>query len=63
MSSGKSSIYKERAELNLKIYEQLQFFGYKYEFVALIKQTPLVNEDAFNFDEITTFTERVKKST
>ena len=63
MSRGKSSVYKERAQLNLIVYEQLNFFNYKDEFVALVIQTPIQNEDAFNFDEFTTFSERVKKST
>ena len=34
-----------------------------HEFVALIMQTPLLNTESFNFDDFTTFTERVKKST
>jgi hypothetical protein len=41
MSQSTTSIYLERAELNMKVYEQLYFFGFKNEFVALIIQTPL----------------------
>ena len=52
---GKTSIYKERAQLNLLIYEQLYFFNYKDEFVALIIQAPIRNEDEFEFDDFTTF--------
>ena len=51
MSMGKSSIYKERAQLNLLIYEQLYFFFQKNEFVALIIQAPVQNDDDFNFDD------------
>ena len=47
----------------MKTYEQLYFFGYKHEFIELIIQTPLENEKSFNFDDFTTFSERVKKST
>jgi len=36
MSRGKTTSYQEKAELNLKVYEQLYFFGYKYEFDAFI---------------------------
>ena len=45
------------------VYEQLYFFGIKNEFVALIIQAPIQNEDSFFFDDFTTFSERVKLST
>ena len=63
MSLGKPSIYKERAQLILLVFEQLNFFKIKDEFIAIIIQSPLQNEDTFNFDDFTTFSERVKKST
>ncbi len=63
MSLGKIIIYKERAQLNLKVFEQLYFFKQKNRFVALIMQTPIQNEDSFNFDEFTTFSERIKNTT
>ena len=63
MSQGKTSIYKERAQLNLKVFQTQYFYGQKNEFVALIMQTPLQNSENFNFDDFITFTERVKKST
>ncbi len=63
MSQGKTSIYKERAQLNLKVLQTQYFFGQKNEFVALIMQTPLQDSENFNFDDFITFTERVKKST
>ena len=63
MSQGKTSIYKERAQLNLKVFQTLYFYGEKNEFVALIMQTPMQNSENFNFDDFITFTERVKKST
>ena len=64
MSEGKNIIYKERAKLNLKVFQFLYFFGIaKYEFVVLIMQTPMEIDEAFNFDDFITFSERVKKST
>ncbi len=64
MSQGKTIIYKERAKLNLKVFQFLYFFGIaKYEFVVLIMQTPMEIDEAFNFDDLITFSERVKKST
>ena len=64
MSEGKTIIYKERAKLNLKVFQFLFFFGIaKYEFVVLIMQTPMEIVEAFNFDDFITFSERVKKST
>ncbi len=63
MSQSTTSIYLERAELNMKVYEQLYFFGFKNEFVALIIQTPLQNEDSLSFDDFQTFSKRIKKST
>ncbi len=63
MSQGKSSIYKERAQLNLKVFQTQYFYGQKNEFVALIMQTPLQNSENFNFDDFASFTERVKEST
>ncbi len=63
MSQGKTSIYKERAQLNLKVLQTQYFFGEKNEFVALIMQTPIQNSEKFNFDDFITFSERVKKST
>ena len=62
MSQGKTTIYKERAELNLKVYEQLYFFGFKNEFIALIIQSPIENE-ASSTDDFTSFSRRVKHST
>ena len=41
----------------------MNFFNFKDEFKALVIQTPAQNEDDFNFDDFTTFSERVKKST
>ncbi len=41
MSQGKTSIYKERAQLNLNYLQTQYFYGDKSEFVALIMQTPL----------------------
>ena len=46
MHQGKTTSYKEKAELNMKIYEQLYFFGQKNEFNALITQYPIENEDS-----------------
>ncbi len=63
MSQGKTSIYKERAQLNLKVFQTKYFYGEKNEFVALIMQTPMQNSENFSFDDFITFTERVKKST
>ncbi len=63
MSQGKTSIYKERAQLNLKVFQTKYFYGEKNEFVALIMQTPLQNSEKFSFDNFTTFTERIKKNT
>jgi hypothetical protein len=63
MSQGKTSIYKERAQLNLKVFQTQYFYGQKNEFVALIMQTPMQNSEKFNFDDFITFSERVKKST
>ena len=63
MSQGKTSIYKERAQLNLKVYQLIYYFGEKNEFVALIMQTPMGNSDSFNFDDFITFTEKVKRGT
>ena len=63
MSQGKTTIYKERAQLNLKVFQTKYFYGEKHEFVALIMQTPMQNTEKFNFDDFTTFSERVKKST
>ena len=63
MSQGETTIYKERAQLNLKVYQTEYFFGNKHEFVALIMQTPLQNHQKLNLDDFTTFTERIKKNT
>ena len=63
MSQGETTIYKERAELNLKVYQTEYFYGNKHEFVALIMQTPLENSDKFNFDDFATFSEKIKKNT
>jgi len=41
----------------------LYFFGEKNEFIALIMQTPIQNNDSFNFDDFITLSERVKQST
>ena len=62
MSQGKTTIYKERAELNLKVLEILYFFGLKNEFIALIIQSPIENE-AFSKDDFTSFSRRVKHTT
>ena len=62
MSQGKTTIYKERAELNLKVLEILYFFGLKNEFIALIIQSPIENE-ASSTDDFTSFSRRVKHST
>ena len=63
MSQGETIIYKERAQLNLKVYQNEYFFGKKHEFVALIMQTPLESSDRFNFDDFMTFSEKIKKNT
>ncbi len=63
MSQGKTTIYKERAQLNLKVFQTKYFYGEKNEFVALIMQTPIQNSEKFNFDDFATFTERIKKNT
>ena len=63
MSEGKTSIYRERAQLNLKVFQTKYYYGEKHEFVALIMQTPIQNIQEFNFDDYATFTERVKKNT
>ena len=63
MSQGETTIYKERAQLNLKVYQTEYFYGNKHEFVALIMQTPLENSDKFNFDDFATFSEKIKKNT
>ena len=47
----------------MRVYEQFYFFGFKNEFVALIIQTPLQNDEDSIFDDFTTFSKRVKKST
>jgi hypothetical protein len=63
MSQGKTIIYKERSQLNLKVFQSKYFFNEKYEFVALIMQTPIQDAESLNFDDFITFSERVKKTT
>jgi hypothetical protein len=64
MSQGKSNIYIERAQFNLKVFQNKYYYGEKNEFVALIMQTPLYyNDNSDNNDDFFTFTERVKKNT
>ena len=55
MSTSKSSLHKDRALLNLKVFEQLYFFDFKNEFTALIIQDPLQNEDNAEFGDFETF--------
>ena len=61
MSNGKSSIYKERADLNQYILQILFFFKDKKHFSALILQKPseYLNKE---MDEFTTFSEKIKLS-
>ncbi len=63
MSQGKTTIYKERSQLNLKLFQTKYFYGEKHEFVALIMQTPLESSDQFNFDDFTTFSEKIIMNT
>ncbi len=63
MSQSETIIYKERAQLNLKVYLTEYFLGRKHEFVALIMQSPQESSDRFNFDEFMTFSEKIRKNT
>ena len=63
MSQSETIIYKERAQLNLKVYQTEYFLGRKHEFVALIMQSPLESSDRFNFDDFLTFSEKIRKNT
>ena len=62
MSPRETIIYKERAQLNLKVYQTEYLYGNRHEFVALIMHTLLENSDKFNFDDFASFSEKIKKN-
>ncbi len=62
MSQGKSSIYKQRADLNKMIFQIEDFFGKRKEYQMIVIQKPLESSESFDLDDFTTFSERIKKS-
>ena len=63
MSQGKSSIYKQRADLNKMVFQIDDFFGYRKEYKMIVIQKPLESAESYNLDDFSTFSERIKKST
>ncbi len=62
MSQGKSSIYKQRADLNKMVFQIEDYSGHRKEFKMIVIQKPLESSESFNLDDFTNFSERIKKS-
>jgi len=62
MSLGKTSIYKQRADLNKMVFTIEDFFGKRQEYKMIVIQKPSEGSESYDLDDFTTFSERIKKS-